>query len=386
MASIVFDRRRGTYSIQWHDGVRWTRDPVHRITNWKPGASRPRRDPADVTRALGTYIDKEKDARKRGRRDPDRTIREFLESYATAYALDRAAGSVEQLRQAVRNFLAWCAEVKLVKLEDVTPSECRNWIVARAGQTSEKTGERITFKTLTKEKCLLSGAWTQALRLEEIDRNPWSNVEVPAKPLDREKPSWSPDEYAALLRACRPWLRDIITLGCHTGIRISALLGLEWRDVTWNSGPGPGYGKITVRQELDKSSKGYNVPIHVTAHDLLARRMIHRDGDRILAGMRGQPTTMRVTYTAIKRGCERAGLPEPSSPNHHMRRTFGRWAVIGHLTGRPVPLYVVSRWMGHSSVAMTEKYLDIKPDESADWMSGTPDGEVQGHHHDSPDI
>jgi integrase len=34
-----------------------------------------------------------------------------------------------------------------------------------------------------------------------------------------------------------------------------------------------------------------------------------------------------------------------------------------------VPLYVVSRWMGHSSVAMTQRYLQLDDDTSAEWMS-----------------
>ena len=72
---------------------------------------------------------------------------------------------------------------------------------------------------------------------------------------------------------------------------------------------------------------------------------------------------------AVRLACERAGLPRPDAPCHALRRTFGRWAVLGHLTGRPVPLYVVSRWMGHHSVEMTERYLDLSRESSQEWMA-----------------
>jgi integrase len=52
-----------------------------------------------------------------------------------------------------------------------------------------------------------------------------------------------------------------------------------------------------------------------------------------------------------------------------MRRTFGRWAVMGHLTGTPIPLYTVSRWLGHHNTRTTLIYLDIEEEESARFIA-----------------
>jgi len=144
-----------------------------------------------------------------------------------------------------------------------------------------------------------------------------------------------------------------------------------------------------VPVELDKAGKGYVVPLSGRAHDLLQRLYATRgdDGLPILRGRQGRPTNMRVTFVAITRACKRAGLPVPDSPNHSLRRTFGRWAVLGHLTGRPVPVYVVSRWLGHSSIEMTERYLALDRGSSEEWMAevsppdppgGTPPGATPG--------
>jgi integrase len=369
-----FDRRRGSYTIQWFDGRRWTRATVCKIPHWKPGSPRPKKDPPEARAALKTYADRERAARQNRPAEPARTVADFLTAYRVAYAREQARGSVLQLDQVHRNFLAWCEAKKIRTLEDVTPSTCQGYLEHRASMISRKTKQPISPKRLVQERGLLSGAWTRAVRLREMPTNPWGATQAPGWDRERRRkvrrPSWSPEQFAALHAAARPWLRDLLTLGVQTGIRISALLGLEWRDVEWATG-GPGFGLIRVRPEADKAGRGYAVPMSRTAHDMLARRFAGREAHArsVLTAARGGKIRVSVADRAIRAACRRAGLPEPSSPNHHLRRTFGRWAVLGHLTGKPVPLYVVSRWFGHSSVKTTEDYLDMTQDESQEWMT-----------------
>ncbi len=368
-----FDKRRGTYNIQWHDGRKWRRVNVGRARNWKAGDPRPRKDPPEALAALAAYAEKEKAARRNRPIDPGLTVDEFLGRYQGAYARDRAAGSVDQLGQAVRRFVAWCEAARLPLVELITPSACQRFLDARAGDISRKTKALISPRRLAQERALLSGAWRRAVRSRELADNPWSSVVVPggdrAKRAKVARPSWSPEEFARLSAAARPWLRDVLTVGINTGLRITALLSLEWRDVRWSKPNESGLGYIEVRPELDKAGRGHRVPLSSACHDALARRLVHKEGDRVLTGQAGRPTTPNLTRKAILLACKRAGLVEPSSPNHHMRRSFGRWAVLGHLTGRPIPIFVVSKWMGHATVKMTEEYLDLRIDESADWMT-----------------
>jgi integrase len=370
-----WDKRRGTYSIQWFNGKRWTRTTVFKVPGWTKGKPEPKKTPPEAMAALKTYAEKEKAARSRGRAaDPERTVKDFLAAYQAIYKADNADLSADQLRMVAANFLAWCGRHKVVRLADVTAPACQRWVDDRSAQTSKKTKGPITPKRLAVERAILSGAWTRAVRLGELPENPWSPTTVPG--LDRarrrkdHKPSWTPEEFARLIGASKPWLRDLLTLGTQTGIRIGALLSLEWRDVKWAE-QGPGFGDLAIRPELDKAARGYSVPLSRTAHDLLARRFVQRDAHArlIMIGPKGNPTNATVTGRSIKRACKRAGLPAPTSPNHHMRRTFGRWAILGHLTGRPVPLYVVSKWLGHSTTKITETYLDVREQESADWMA-----------------
>lgn len=367
-----FDPRRGSWAVQWHDGRRWRRTVViKRRPGWKPEHGRPKKTPPEALAAVLEYADRERAARRSRHVDPARTVEDFLETYRSTYTLDHAAGSARELTKAVRLFLAWCQASKVGRLEQVTPTACRRWIEDRAREQSQKTGRPISYARLKQERALLAAAWARAVRHEEVPSNPWLAVEVPARPTRTAKGSWTPEEFARLCEAARPWLRDILILGAYTGLRISALLAMEWSWVELARPDGKGFGWVAVPIDFDKAHKGYRVPIARPVHDLLFRRQIHhrrRDHDRVLSGQSGRPATAGVVGTAILRACARAGLAKPSSPNHHLRRTFGRWAVLGHLTGRPVPLYVASRWMGHGNVATTERYLDLHLDDSSAWM------------------
>lgn len=366
------DPRRGTWTIQWWTGTKWQRSTVvRRRPGWKPGDAMPRKPPPEAMRALAEYGRREDAARLAtpGGDMADATVAAFLGAYQADYPPGHAATSVRSLGYAVRSFLDFCKAIKVVKLRDVTADVCDRW----AAEQARKGHGHAYIKT---RRALLAAAWARAAR-KGGGVNPWAGVDVPVKRERKRRGSWTPDGFAALMAVSAPWLRDVLTLGCHTGLRINALRHLEWADVRWAGwDDGGGLGAVVVRPELDKAGVGYAVPQSATCHDLLMRRNRDRpaDHDFVLAGAAGRPIgSESSTAKAITAACRRAGLPKPDSPNHHMRRTFGRWAVLGHLTGRPIPIYVVSKWMGHASVAMTEHYLQLDTTNSQQWMMPVTD-------------
>lgn len=378
MASLVKDPRRGTWAVQWHNGTRWTRIVVVRKRpGWKPGQPMPKRPPPEALAALADYTEKQRQAKRRPFGGiAERTIEEFLNRHVENWKVAKNAGSVLQLEQVVKIFLEFCKANKVVRLNDVTTGVCLEWMEVRARTESKRTKKPIAYSTLKTERALLATAWSAGIKRGTVTLNPWLSVEVPGLPDRRRRGSWSRAEYERLLAHCKPWLRDFIIVGCHTGFRHETLRGLIWSDVEWNRNrEQEGFGFLIVRPENDKVHRGYVVPMHKRVHEVLSRRLIHRPPgvNAVLTGMRGRPiTSCSTTNNAIVRACEKAGLKRPDSPNHHMRRTFGRWAVLGYLTGRPIPLYVVSRWMGHSSVEMTLRYLDVSEEDSTVWMLGGP--------------
>ena len=361
MASIVRNRQRGFYAVQWRDATGWKRK---KVASLPPGVKDfPKRDPAEVVAALLKCQGIEDAARDSRGPTASQTVAGFLAAYLDFYATARRPASVVQLRLASARFAEWCQAEKLKYLSEITPAACDRFVTSRR--------KVVSHASVRREVGVLAGAWSRAVKLRELPESPWRSVTVPGS-TTRRKSSWTADEVDKLRAACKPWLRDVVTLGCNTGLRATALIRLEWRDVKWNAGGGPGLGSIVVRPELDKAKDGYEVPMSAECHDLLARLSLARgDNPFVLPSFGGKGIgDANGLGKAIHKACRKAGLPKPDSPCHAMRRTFGRWAVLGTLTGRPTPVYVVSRWLGHHSVNQTEEYLDLSERASQEWMTG----------------
>lgn len=360
-----FDPRRGTWTVQYHDGTCWRRvTVVRRRPDWKPGGPPPRKVPLAATEAFTYYCRLEQDARV-GKSDAgELSIESFLVSYRESYRLNRSPKSAWAFDRATRWFLRYCGKEGITKTKHVTFDRCEGYAKWRIHDCSAAWG------SVNQERGLLMGAWTTALKAGRVRSNPWSKIHVPGKKPPDPMPSWTPKEFDRLLRASKPWLRDLLTIGVNTGIRISALRNLLWADVLMYDGGG---GFVAVRPENDKVGRGYRVPLSRRCREVLEEMAARRkDSPYVLVGQAGgRIRSNNHTYDAINLAIKRAGLPAARSPNHAMRRTFGRWAVLGHLTGRPIPLHVVSKWMGHSSIAMTERYLHLSDDDSRDWMADT---------------
>ncbi len=353
-----FNRHRRCWQVSFKDAQGWHRKTVAPApAHWKPGDPIPK-PPVEALAARTHYEAVEKEARARRRDGLPDSLRPFLEEHVARYRKDATRRNV---RAVVDQFLAWCENQGIRSFSQVTAQVCGEWLDAVA--------RTHAFSTVKRMRAQLRAAWGRLARRGLIAANPWTNVAPPGKDSPKHRGSWTPDEFERLLAVSRPWLRDVLIIGVNTGLRINALMRLEWRD--WRKpqrGQG-GFGWIVVRPELDKAGKGYQVPISRELHAVLARRLGMHDPTFVLTGRYGKPLAGKtVTDRAIHAACARAGLPDPSAPNHHMRRSFGRWAVLGHLTGKPVPLYVASRWLGHSSVRMTMEYLDLSEEDSTRFM------------------
>jgi integrase len=349
--------------MKFWDGERWRKRVLGRPPKGWKGKGEPTPTP-DVLEKAGELIEAERAARSLVEPAAAQGLETFLAGYREVYARRSASGSAYQLDNIRRIFLAWAAARGVTEVRQVTRAVAAAFLAHLAA-------EGRAHGTIKAQLGILSGAWSEAVKLGRLDRNPWLKLPMPTRAeRGRKRGSWTPEQFERLVAAAEPWLRDILVLGTQTGLRITALAGVRWRDVEWPAGGAKGFGQLRVPPELDKIGVGYVVPLSRRAHELLARLFAERgdDGGPILRGKLGRPTRKGATALAITRACNRAGLPAPDSPNHHMRRSFGRWAIQGHLTGRPVPLYVVSRWLGHSSTTMTELYLDLDKDTSADWM------------------
>lgn len=253
-------------------------------------------------------------------------------------------------RRVFKSFGKWCKANRITALSQVTPDVCRRYLAERAAV--------IRFNTLKTERAALSPAWSLAFQDGRVSENPWRRAPVPGRSREEHPPFWAEDEVKRLAAVCKPWLRDIVIVGAYSGLRIASLLGLQWDDIDFAK------GTIHVRASESKSGRPYDAPMLGPAREVLERRKRLSDGNPLVfpgpkQGRRIHPV---LTYKHVKIAVKRAGIRDFGRYNHCLRHSFATWAV-----NKGVPLAVVSRWLGHSSINMTLRYAHSDTRESKRW-------------------
>jgi site-specific recombinase XerD len=181
---------------------------------------------------------------------------------------------------------------------------------------------------------------------------PNKGKKYPAEPL-------SPAEVAAIIGQCSAKAptgirnRAMLNLLYRSGLRISELLSLRPGDVN--------LAKHTVRLLDTKSGKPQTRGFHPSADDALARWLDTRrqlaagkgwPNGKLFCTLEGEPVSDDYVRVLLRRLAAKADIDKRVHP-HGLRHTF---AVELDAAGAPVT--VISKLLGHSSIAVTARYLD----------------------------
>ncbi len=175
---------------------------------------------------------------------------DFFPDSRRARILSRRTGEIVNLREALRRYIdssekalqrsTWldykgAVETHLIpafgelRLTELTRARMREWAAKLD----------VTPKRLANILLPLRAVLADAVEDELIDRNPLANWKptVAAKPREEDViDPFSVEEIRAILRAAEAPMDNMIQFGFWTGLRISELLAIEWRDVDWRQG------------------------------------------------------------------------------------------------------------------------------------------------------
>ncbi len=195
---------------------------------------------------------------------------------------------------------------------------------------------------------------------------------------------YRPDEVAEMIRVARKspalkWLLDaVIALAC-TGLRISELAGLRWRDID-SEHAILSLTDETARPESDgrqrrelKSGRSRHFPIHP---DLLAvLKGIEQVDQYVFHGPRGgrlKPDTVRRIL--IRELIEPLGgtFPTPDGEQgfKHGRLHSFRHYFCSTCANNGVPERMVMDWLGHADSEMIRHYYHLHDEEARRRMNG----------------
>lgn len=214
--------------------------------------------------------------------------------------------------------------------------------------------DEVVPSTIRRDLACLSSIFSRAEEWEWTRHNPVKPfLRSRAKAGLTENPPreryLSHDEERAVLANAPPGMVFPITFAIDTGLRKEEQLALEWRDVNFAQ------REITVRKEISKSGKARVVPIMERTLSLLKSHWADRHPKSpfvftAVTGTRYSPNS-NYLWEALQKASRRARITEHVEW-HDLRRTCGCRLLQDH----GFDVLKVSKWLGHSSVKVTERH------------------------------
>ena len=265
----------------------------------------------------------------------------YIESLMAAYITDRKLDGKSTVKQQA-SWLALAPIFGRMRPSDIDKALCRRFHDERIA-SGRKPG------TVIADLGVLRAALGWARKQKLITLADLPHVWMPSQPAPREV--WlDRDDIARLIEAASmPHIRLYIVLAVTTAARMEALLTLTWDRVDLEG------GIIDLRDpERADTAKGRAiVPINATARAALSAAKAGSISNFVIE-WNGLPVeSIKTGFAAAKR---RANLPHVTP--HDLRRSAGRIMVEAS-----VEMAEVSQFLGHRSIAMTEKvYARFSPD------------------------
>ena len=165
----------------------------------------------------------------------------------------------------------------------------------------------------------------------------------------------TPDEVAALIAVCSTRAqtgirnRALLMMLYRSGLRISEVLGMRMADLD--------QAKHSVRLLDTKSGGAQTRGYHPSVDDALARwidtrKRLNTRSAPLFCTLQGARINDQQIRNLVKRLAEKAGIERRVHP-HALRHTFA-----AELEAAGTPVTVISKLLGHSSIAVTARYLD----------------------------
>jgi integrase len=152
------------------------------------------------------------------------------------------------------------------------------------------------------------------------------------------------EETTRLLVACDtpPYLRPIVELAMHTGMRRSEMLTLRWGDVDLR--------RRTITLSHTKNHERQVIPINDTVAAVLKAWPRVVGTDALFPALNGPMVTR-----AFWRACRKTDVPNLRL--HDLRHTFASYLAMGGFN-----LRAIQQLLGHKDLRMTARYVHLSAD------------------------
>ena len=289
----------------------------------------------------------------------------FVEKYLKHVRSNRSKSWADKQEDYINNFiLPFFGNDTL--LGNITKRRIEEYLVERAGTPRRRGAGTLKNTTINKELACIRALIRKAYEWEYMAENVAGRVEDLPDDSEPRIRYFTYDEYVELIQEARnqhfdQWtlpnepfvdMPQLLMVGCNTGLRIGELLHVQFSDIDWLQ------RVIHVRRKphkgfRTKSNRDRTVPLNDHAYNALQSMLAKkRDSDYVFHKNDGSPwKNINAAFRAlIKRSGLDTDSPDRPCPQT-MRGTFGVWCASNGIDVRVLQLL-----LGHSSVAVTEKF------------------------------
>ena len=212
---------------------------------------------------------------------------------------------------------------------------------AAAEKFLEKSQSVLGPASTNRELALLKQMYSKAVEWGKVKENPAKKIKLVKGEIKRVRFLMA-EESQTLLSNCPGYLKPIVQVALHTGMRKGELLGLTWPQVNFEQG---------IISMLDtKNRERRDVPMNETVKAVL--RGLERKGEVVFFNGQGERFgNVRKSFdTAVRK----SGISDFRF--HDLRHTFASNLVMAG-----VDIMTVKELMGHKTLEMTLRYSHLAP-------------------------
>lgn len=239
-------------------------------------------------------------------------------------------------------------------LKDIKPGLVEAYRQRRLGEPSGRTPQTLTAPaTVNREIACFKTIFSKAMKNGKAERNPVVGVKLLKENNERER-ILSLDEYIRLVTECPAYLKPIVKLAYHAGMRKSEILNLTWEKVDLKE------GFIRLKAEDTKTREPRSVPLSPELVEMLKTMPRGLPGVKVFM-REGQPIkSIREIFDAA---CKRAGIEDFTF--HDFRHTaINNWRLQGH------DYFRIMAASGHKTMAVFKRYNRVSEDELKTLVQG----------------
>jgi len=283
-----------------------------------------------------------KEQAKYSKEKPRLKLSELIKAYLKSCELSNQPNTIIIKRNASRSLISHLGNINL---DQITPELIEEWMTS---QNVSKTSANINLRSIR-------SMFNWCAEREFIKDNPFNNGRIKQYKIPDSDPEdfFTEAEVGIILeeiKVSNEQLWNIILFALETGGRVSELLELNGDDIDLQN------ARVLFRGSTTKTGQKRYVPLRKEFVEIL-KEWNRQPEERVFSAWASR-TGPSLAFRRVLRRLNLWETRKGTRSFHTLRHTYA-----SHLLMSGINIYIVSKWLGHSSVTVTEKhYGHLIPD------------------------